>query len=122
MDVGEKNPITRTVRADVIECIELALDLSRNPPHALLALDSASIIVEALPLATGEYALLCNRIGNAQRYLHCGERGAAEYELKMIARSFEAACRDENSVRGINPIAPAAHSDDWQSARGAVES
>lgn len=121
MDVGEKNSIASTIRADVIDCITLALDLSRNPPHALLALDCASIIVEALPLATAEYALLCNRIGNAQRYLQCGERGAAEYELKMIARSFEAACRDVNSVRGINPIASEGHSVDWTSARGAVE-
>ncbi len=121
MDVGEKNPTTSTIRADVIDCIKLALDLSRNPPHALIALDCASIIVEALPLATGEYALLCNRIGNAQRYLQCGERGAAEYELKMIARSFEAACRDEDSVGGINPIAPGGHSDDWTSARIAVD-
>ena len=121
MDVGEKNPITRTICADVIDCITLALELSRSPPHALLALCSALVIVEALPLATGEYALLCNRIGNAQRYLQFGECGAAEYELTMISRSFEAACRDDNLDGGINPTTPAGHYDGWKSARGAIE-
>ena len=41
--------------------------------------------LEALPLATEEAAVTRNRFANAQNYLEAGERGAARYELRLLA-------------------------------------
>ena len=45
-------------------------------------------ILETLPLSTGEFGVATNRVRNASRYLRSQERGAARYELKMLARSL----------------------------------
>lgn len=45
-------------------------------------------LLEALPLNTEEFALAGNRLRNAGRYLRSRERGAACYELKLLARSL----------------------------------
>jgi hypothetical protein len=44
--------------------------------------------LEALPLATEETAVMQNRLANAQGYLEAGERGAASYELRLLACSL----------------------------------
>ena len=44
-------------------------------------------VLEALPLATEE-ALMRNRLANAQSHLEAGERGAARYELRLLACSL----------------------------------
>ena len=44
--------------------------------------------LEALPLATEEAAVMRNRLANAQNYLETGERGAARYELRLLACSL----------------------------------
>jgi hypothetical protein len=46
-------------------------------------------LLEALPLATGEFGLAVNRLANAQRYLNAGEHGAAQYELRLLLRSLD---------------------------------
>jgi len=46
-------------------------------------------VMEALPLSTDEFGLATNRLRNASRYLRSHERGAARYELKMLARSLD---------------------------------
>jgi hypothetical protein len=44
--------------------------------------------LEALPLATEEAAVMRNRLANARSYLEAGERGAARYELRLLACSL----------------------------------
>jgi len=44
--------------------------------------------LEALPLATEEAAVTHNRFANARNYLEAGERGAARYELRLLACSL----------------------------------
>jgi hypothetical protein len=44
--------------------------------------------LEALPLATEDAAVMRNRLANAQNYLEAGERGAARYELRLLACSL----------------------------------
>jgi len=45
-------------------------------------------LLEALPFSTAEFGLATNRLRNANRYLQSQERGAARYELKMLALSL----------------------------------
>ena len=45
-------------------------------------------LLEALPFSTAEFGLATNRLRNASRYLRSQERGAARYELKMLALSL----------------------------------
>ncbi|MBX9790474.1 MAG: hypothetical protein K2Y37_16260 [Pirellulales bacterium] len=45
-----------------------------------------SDLVEALPLTTAEHGLMIRRLANAQMYSAQGEKGAALYEVTMVAR------------------------------------
>jgi hypothetical protein len=45
-------------------------------------------LLEAVPLASGEFGVAVNRLENARRYLHAGEHGAARYELCLLRRSL----------------------------------
>jgi hypothetical protein len=51
-------------------------------------LDEVRSLLESLPLSTGEYGVAKNRLRNAQRYLTSQERGAARFELRMLAGSL----------------------------------
>jgi hypothetical protein len=59
---------------------------SDAPPAA--SWNMAHKALEALPLATEEAAVMRNRLANAQSYLAAGERGAARYELRLLACSL----------------------------------
>ncbi|MHB0955391.1 MAG: hypothetical protein ACYC0X_03335 [Pirellulaceae bacterium] len=45
-------------------------------------------LLRSLPLASDQYALASRRLSNASRYLTAGERGAAEYELRLLEGSL----------------------------------
>jgi hypothetical protein len=45
-------------------------------------------MVELLPLAIEEAAVMRNRLANARNYLEAGERGAAHYEPRLLACSL----------------------------------
>jgi hypothetical protein len=45
-------------------------------------------ILEALPLTSADFCAAVNRLGNAQRYLQSGERGAARFELRQLLQGF----------------------------------
>ena len=51
-------------------------------------LADATHLLEALPLSTSEFAVACNRLSNARRYLDSGERGAARSEVQLLMRSM----------------------------------
>ena len=42
-------------------------------------------LLEALPLSSGDFCRVANNLKNAERYLESQERGAASYELRMLA-------------------------------------
>jgi hypothetical protein len=48
-------------------------------------LGEVQALLEALPLSSGDFCRVSNNLKNAQRYLQSQERGAAAYELRMIA-------------------------------------
>ena len=58
-------------------------------------------LLEALPLSTEEFGLATNRLRNTSRYLRSQERGAARYELKMLARSLD---RNRHQGRRPSPV------------------
>jgi hypothetical protein len=47
-------------------------------------LENLQALLESLPLSTQDFGLACNRLQNAQRYLHARERGAAKWELHAL--------------------------------------
>jgi hypothetical protein len=49
--------------------------------------DEVGTVLQTLPLSTLEYALSVQRLVNARMYSVHGEKGAARYELTMLARS-----------------------------------
>ena len=66
---------------------QLAQDLSNcNPFHTQF--DEVETALAALPLASEEFAVACCRLRNARNSSSRGERGAACYELRMLARSL----------------------------------
>jgi len=52
-------------------------------------------LLEALPMATGEFGLAINRLKNAGRYLQSCERGAARWELASLLGSL---CREDDAT------------------------
>ena len=89
MEVSDGTQVTRTAGAQVIECIGMAMDRSREEPSVIADLDRALLAVNSLDLPTDESALARSRLIKAQRYLQCGERGAAEFELSLALRSLK---------------------------------
>ena len=50
-------------------------------------LGEVQALLEALPLSSGAFCRVSNHLKNAERYLQSHERGAAAYELRMLARA-----------------------------------
>ncbi|MCO6459136.1 MAG: hypothetical protein J5I93_27825 [Pirellulaceae bacterium] len=47
-------------------------------------LADSRLLLEALPMATNEFAVARRRLQNADRYLRSDEWGAARYELRLL--------------------------------------
>jgi hypothetical protein len=86
-----KKPVQTTLEqilSQATACLDtLIAQVSSDTPPAE-SWDVARKALEALPLATEEAAVLRNRLANAQSYLDAGERGAARYELRLLACSL----------------------------------
>lgn len=84
----KKCPSIDAIRVDAIRLLSLAIRMATNPSVALEAIDASATRMEAIPYTTEECSIARNRLANARRYLCCGERGAAIYELNIVARSL----------------------------------
>ena len=60
-------------------------------------LDDVRCLLESLPLTTGEYGVARNRLRNAHRYLKSQERGAARFELRLLAGSLRNGAAGQNA-------------------------
>ena len=69
-------------------CLDALIDQASSGTPPAESWDVARKALEALPLATEEAAVMRNRLANAQSYLEAGERGAARYELRLLACSL----------------------------------
>ncbi len=55
--------------------------------------------LDCVPLARPEYGLVKRRLANAKQYLQRGENGAAQFELRQLARSLHGTARYWAPVR-----------------------
>ncbi|HUG69921.1 MAG TPA: hypothetical protein VMM76_19370 [Pirellulaceae bacterium] len=73
------------IRQELFQMIAHLLQTMRQNQELLEQLQQVRDLIEALPLATSEYGTAANRLRNAHRYLVSQERGAARYELQVLA-------------------------------------
>lgn len=62
---------------------------SGDEESALENVHKARRMLETVPLATDQYDVIVLRLNNCKRYLLSSERGAAAYELKLMAGTLE---------------------------------
>ena len=86
-----------TIRKELRQTIEQLLRGLRRDFNVLDDLQEVRDLLDSLPLATGEYGIASNRLRNAHGYLVSQERGAARYELRLLAGSL--CCEREAEVR-----------------------
>jgi hypothetical protein len=77
-----------TIRHELLDTVEHLLSKLRRDAEILAELQDACDLLESLPLAADEYHTANNRLRNAHRYLISQERGAARYELQLLAGSL----------------------------------
>jgi hypothetical protein len=85
--------------ARAVACLEgLIAQVASHTPSAS-DFGKARTTLEALPLDTEEAATARNRLDNARSYSEAGERGAARYELRLLARRLSSIEADAPSDR-----------------------
>ena len=77
-----------TICSELLDTVEHLLTSIRRDCEVLEELVEVRNLLDSLPLATNEYATAANRLRNAHRYLTSQERGAARYELNLLAGSL----------------------------------
>jgi hypothetical protein len=90
MSVCHVAPTLTALREDFLLYLRRAYEQA-GCPAALDALQHCHVLLDAMALTTTEYALLRNRLHNAQRYSLQAERGAARFELSLLLRSVAVA-------------------------------
>ena len=89
MSMCDTSATTPSLRAELAHYLQRAYHTA-GCPVALEALNRCLFLVDALAITTTEYALLRNRLHNAQRYSKQSEWGAARYELRLLLHSLAA--------------------------------
>ena len=77
-----------TIRDELLDTVEHLLASLRRDAEIVAELQEVCDLLESPPLASDEYQTAKNRLRNAQRYLVSQERGAARYELNLVAGSL----------------------------------
>ena len=77
-----------TIRQELSQTVAGVLKMIERGKTALEKLQEVRELLESIPLSSGEYCVAQNRLQNAHRYLVSDERGAARFELRMLAGSL----------------------------------
>jgi len=88
MDIPDQEGRASATSAELVRLIQKAIDTVKSMAEAFAALDEVARVLEALPVTTADYQVMSHHLLNARRYLACGERGAALYEIDMVACPF----------------------------------
>jgi len=73
-----------SIRRVLLKQLRSVVDKSPSKDYLLSVISDTQIMIESLPLASGEYGAVSNRLRNARRYLRSDEQGAATYELRLL--------------------------------------
>jgi hypothetical protein len=86
---GHYVPITASIRLHLRQEIEQLFGRDVLDARSTAGYEEARHILEALPLSTEEFGVSVNRLANARPYAETGERGAADYELRLLWQNLE---------------------------------
>ncbi len=92
-----------TIRQELLFTVEHLLRRLDRKMNVLDELQEVRGLLDALPLASGEYGTASNRLRNTHRYLVSQERGAARYELRMLCGSLRCQAVTAVQPRGRSP-------------------
>ena len=90
MEASKKTCIAQPI-GEVIAAASRMLKRSNGVPTAVEAVDGLIGILAEHANGPDEHAMTRRRLSNAQRFLRCGEIGAAEFELSMLVRLWRSA-------------------------------
>ena len=89
------------IYAHAVACLEgLLTRVSTGTPSAA-GFDAARAAMEALPLTTEEAAVARNHLNNVRSYTIAAERGAACYELRLLANGLTLLNADASGHRPL---------------------
>lgn len=89
MSVCHPSPTVSDLREELTRCLHRAHEHA-GCPAALVALNRCLFVLDAMAISTADYALWRNRLRNARRYSEVQERGAAQFELRLLLHSCQA--------------------------------
>jgi hypothetical protein len=88
-----------TVFQPVLSAIGRLAPMIRSGQDASGELDHVQVLLESLPLSSGDFGVACHRLLNVQRYLQAGERGAARWELNILGEQLRSRLEAEARPR-----------------------
>jgi hypothetical protein len=92
------------IRSHATACLNALIEQVASHTPSATDFDGVRAALEALPLNTEEAGAARNRLANARSYLEAGERGAARYELRLLARGLTRIGEDASGDRtGFTP-------------------
>jgi hypothetical protein len=87
--------IQRRPRELLAETIRQVLNqISGRKPVSVAYFATATLALNALPIATSDFCRASNILRNAQAYVRAGEWAAAAYELGALQRSLPRICHE----------------------------
>ena len=87
--------IQRPPRELLAETLRQLLNrISGRKPVSLAYFATATLALNALPIATSDFCRASNILRNAQAYVRTGELAAAAYELGALQRSLPRICHE----------------------------
>jgi hypothetical protein len=87
MESSQEAVVTKSVATEVGVASRL-LKGSASSGGAAAVVGRAVMLLDSLPVESNGFSQIRRRLVNAQRFLHSGEIGAAEFELSMVVRCF----------------------------------
>lgn len=86
MEVTDETRFASSI-AEAVGAASRLLKGCNSARSAVAVVDRAMQLLDACPNEVDEHFLIRRRLVKAQRFLRCGEIGAAEFELNMLMRS-----------------------------------
>lgn len=88
-DISATTTTVQQITQSVNQCLGRLLQKRQLDEAAHDDFAAARSMLEAMPLPTEQFDLVCARLKNAQHYLRYTEPGAAWYELRLLASSLK---------------------------------